>query len=50
MNRNKAYEQDVASAGVDLRKTPHCFNHSKSTKARKLKFCMVLALVLETTF
>ena len=35
--------------GVDLPKTPHIFNHSKSTKARKLKFCPVVAQVLGTT-
>ena len=38
----------IASAGVELRKTPHFSNYSKSTKANKLKFCTVLALVLGT--
>ena len=41
--------QRIASVGVNLRKTPRFFNHSKSTKARKLNFCTLLSLVLRTT-
>ena len=40
----------IASAGVEIRKTPHFFNYSKSNKARMLKLCTVLALVLGTTY
>ena len=40
----------LATAGVELRKTQHFYNYSKSTKARRFKFCTVLTLVLETSY
>ena len=43
-------QQRLSVNQVYLRKTQHFFNYSKSSRARKLKFCTVLTLVLETTW